>query len=66
MSSGLAVTASTIPWFAWIALVAIVCGCLSGLVKMYYDHQERLEMIRQGMHPDARESSGKPPRDKDF
>jgi len=42
----------TIPWFAWIPIVAILCGTISGIVKMVITHKERLAMIQQGMHPD--------------
>lgn len=40
----------------------IVWGVLSGL-RMYFRHQERIEMIRSGMHPDsltAETESGEP------
>jgi hypothetical protein len=47
---------TVIPWYAWIAIVAIVCGSATDMLKRRYRHLERLEMIRQGMHPD----SGKP------
>jgi len=43
----------TIPWFAWIPIVAIVCGTITGIVKMILTHNERVAMIRQGMHPDV-------------
>ena len=41
-----------IPWFGWIAIVAIICGSVSGIIISWQTHRERLEMIRQGMHPD--------------
>jgi hypothetical protein len=44
---------TAIPWFGWVAIVAIVCGCISGIVQMKFRHRERIEMIRQGMNPDA-------------
>ena len=43
---------SGIPWFAWIAIVAIVSSSIGGIAKMRYKHLERIEMIRQGMNPD--------------
>jgi len=43
----------TIPWYAWIAIVAIICGTISGIVHRIYTHKERVAMIQQGMHPDA-------------
>ena len=44
---------NTLPWFAWIPIVAIVCGTIDGVVKRSHKHQERMAMIRQGMHPDG-------------
>jgi hypothetical protein len=43
----------TIPWFAWIAIVAIVGETTVRIVKMKIAHIERMQMIQQGMHPDA-------------
>jgi hypothetical protein len=51
--SGLATVLSTIPWFGWIAIVAIVCSAVSQCLRWRYQHAERMEMIRQGMNPDA-------------
>jgi hypothetical protein len=49
-----------IPWFAWIPILAIVGGIVSGTVtgilKLSYSHRERMTMIRMGMHPDAKEN----------
>jgi len=45
-------TLHTIPWFAWIAIVAIVCGTIQCLAKTSMRHKERIAMIRMGMHPD--------------
>lgn len=50
----------SIPWFAWIPIVAIVCGCITGVVRMNHCHTERIEMIRQGMHPDGHKPVGPP------
>jgi hypothetical protein len=43
---------SSIPWFAWIAIVAIVCSTIQCLAKTSMRHKERIAMIRMGMHPD--------------
>lgn len=51
-SAGLIDFLMTIPWYAWVAIVAILSGCITGLVSGARQHRERLEMIRQGMHPD--------------
>jgi hypothetical protein len=42
-----------LPWYAWIPIVAIICGTIGGLVKTSIIHRERMAMIQQGMHPDA-------------
>jgi hypothetical protein len=44
---------ATLPWFAWVAIVGIICGTLSGCLGAHYRHRERIEMIRQGMDPDG-------------
>ena len=49
---------SGMPWFGWVAIVAIVSGCITGIVKMRYQHAERMEMIRHGINPDF--DGGKP------
>ena len=43
---------NTIPWFGWIAIVAIVCSTIQCLAKSSMRHRERIEMIRMGMNPD--------------
>ena len=47
----------SIPWFAWMLIVAIVGGITSGtivkLVELRHRHTERMTMIRAGMHPDV-------------
>ena len=40
-----------IPWYAWIAIVAILCGAFQLMVKSVHRHEERMEMIKQGMDP---------------
>jgi hypothetical protein len=46
-----------IPWFAWIAIVAIICASIWGIIAQCQRHFERMAMIRQGMHPDDKSSS---------
>ncbi len=57
-----------IPWFAWIPIVAIVGGIvrstITGIVKSTYQHRERMEMIRMGMHPDANQTVAHDPYEK--
>ena len=43
--------AGSIPWFAWIAIVAILCGTATAITRMIIDHRERLERIRAGDLP---------------
>jgi hypothetical protein len=43
---------ASIPWFAWIAIVAILCGTVSKVIAMSHRHRERMAMIQAGMHPD--------------
>jgi hypothetical protein len=44
---------NALPWFAWIAIVAILCGTIDDLLKRSIKHKERMAMIRQGINPDA-------------
>lgn len=53
--------AASIPWFAWIAIVAIVCGSISGVITSCFRHHERMAMIRQGMNPDLAGSKSSVP-----
>jgi hypothetical protein len=61
MTSDLVQMVASIPWFGWVAIVAIVCGCLTGVVKMKFEHAERMEMIRHGINPDT----SKPPEERE-
>jgi hypothetical protein len=45
----------SIPWFGWIAIVAIVSGTVSGAFSSWMRHRERMAMIQQGMNPDSPE-----------
>jgi hypothetical protein len=42
-----------LPWFAWIPIVAIICGTIGTVFKLSISHRERMAMIKQGMHPDT-------------
>ena len=46
------------PWWAWISIVAIVCGAVTQVLKMQHAHAERIEMIRQGINPDGGKPGG--------
>ncbi len=41
------------PWYAWVAIVAILVGGINGFLATLIRHRERMAMIRHGMHPDA-------------
>ena len=40
-----------LPWFAWIAIVAIVGTTVRSVIKANHHHQQRMELIHQGMDP---------------
>ena len=42
---------SSIPWWSWVAIVAIVGGITQSIVAMNHKHRERLAMIEKGMDP---------------
>ena len=42
----------TSPVFVVGAIAIVVCGAVK-IVTLYFRHRERLEMIRNGMHPDG-------------
>jgi len=41
----------SIPWFAWIPIVAIISGSVVKVVAMQHCHAERMAMIQAGMNP---------------
>jgi hypothetical protein len=41
----------TMPWFAWVAIVAIVSGAVTQVIGQSQRHAERMAMIRAGMNP---------------
>jgi hypothetical protein len=49
-----------IPWWAWIPIIAIVMGGISGILRQRHKHLERMELIRQGINPDSPKSVGRP------
>ena len=42
---------SSIPWYGWVAIVAIVCGAFQAVVKSMHRHEQRMAMIDKGMDP---------------
>ena len=47
----------SIPWFAWIAIIAIVSSAVVSLVRLIHRHDERMAMIKQGMDPSQSDKS---------
>lgn len=41
----------SIPWYAWIAIVAIVCSAVRSIFNGIHRHDERMAMIKQGLDP---------------
>ena len=41
----------SLPWFAWIAIVAIMGGTAQSITKAIHHHRQRMELIQQGMDP---------------
>lgn len=61
----------SIPWFAWIPIMGILCGVvgticatIQSMARRSQIHAERMAMIQAGMHPDfphpAADMVGKP------
>ncbi len=46
-----------------IPIVAIIGGCITGIVKMLITHRERVKMIENGIHPDYPPVDVEPPID---
>lgn len=42
----------SMPWFAWLALAAIVGGAVNTAIKSWILHRERMALIERGYHPD--------------
>jgi hypothetical protein len=57
-----------LPWFAWIAIVAIAGGAISNTIttvaRLTCRHRERMAMIQMGMHPDLDPGRGLDPGGK--
>jgi hypothetical protein len=39
------------PWWAWVAILAIVSSAAIAITRMVIGHRERMEYLRQGMQP---------------
>ena len=42
---------SSLPWYAWVAIVAILAGAFQSVVKSIHRHEQRMAMIKQGLDP---------------
>ncbi len=42
---------TSVPWWAWVAIIGTVGVIIRQLMHMSHKHSERMEMIRQGMDP---------------
>ena len=42
---------SSLPWYAWVAIVAILAGAFQSVVKSIHRHEQKMAMIKQGMDP---------------
>ncbi len=41
----------SIPWYAWIAITAIISSAVVSIFKGIHRHDERMAMIKQGSDP---------------
>ena len=48
----------SLPWFAWVGIVAILAAATKSIIRSFLEHEQRMAMIKQGMHPGA-------PKDED-
>lgn len=42
-----------IPWYAWVAIVAILAGATRAIIAQSHRHEQRMEMIKRGLDPSA-------------
>lgn len=46
---------NSLPWYAWVTIVAILAGAFQKIVRSIHQHEERMEMIKQGIDPSIHE-----------
>ena len=56
--NGLHLVLDTLPWYAWIAIVAILGGAATRITLMIFKHREEMERIKFGDSPPARKDLG--------
>ena len=42
-----------LPWYAWVAIVAIAGSTVVQIVRLSHRHDERMALIKQGRDPNA-------------
>lgn len=42
---------TSIPWYGWVAIVAIVCSAIVKVFSGIHRHEERMAMIEKGQDP---------------
>ena len=40
-----------IPWYGWVAIVAILAGATRSIIAQTHSHEQRMEMIKRGLDP---------------
>lgn len=44
---------SVLPWYAWVAIVAILAAMFQRIVASMHQHEERMALIKQGKDPNV-------------
>ena len=44
-----------IPWYAWIAIIGIICSTIVSTNRLRFRHAERMAMIDKGLDPGKRQ-----------
>jgi hypothetical protein len=39
---------SSLPWFAWVAIIALILSMIKSVIAMTHAHTERMEKIKHG------------------
>ena len=46
-----------IPWYGWVAIVAILGGIARSVIASTQRHEQRMEMIKRGIDPSSGDKS---------
>ena len=41
----------SLPWYAWVAIVAVLAAMFQKIVHSIHQHEERMALIKQGKDP---------------